>query len=80
MAPTKLGELNVHIQELLNKVFICPSASLWNAPVLFIKEKDGSMRMCIHYQQLNRVTIRKKYPFPQIYDLSLQTSRCINVL
>ena len=52
MAPTKLRELKAH-----DKGFIRPSASPWGAPVLFIKKDDGSMRMCIHYQQLNRVTI-----------------------
>ncbi|WMV33308.1 hypothetical protein MTR67_026693 [Solanum verrucosum] len=69
MAPTELRELKVQIQELLDKGFIHPSASPWGAPVLFVKKKDGSMRMCIDYRQLNRVTIRNKYPLPRIDDL-----------
>ncbi|WMV09679.1 hypothetical protein MTR67_003064, partial [Solanum verrucosum] len=60
MAPTKLRELKAQVQELLDKGFIRPSASPWGAPVLFVKKKDGSMRMCIDYRQLNRVTIRNK--------------------
>ncbi|KAH0665419.1 hypothetical protein KY285_026625 [Solanum tuberosum] len=69
MAPTKLRELKVQIQELLDKGFIRPSASPWGAPVLFVKKKDGSIRMCIDYRQLNRVTIRNKYPLLRIDDL-----------
>ncbi|WMV58018.1 hypothetical protein MTR67_051403 [Solanum verrucosum] len=69
MTPAELRELKSQIQKLLDKGFIRPSASPWGAPVLFVKKNDGSMRMCIDYQQLNRVTIRNKYPLPQIYDL-----------
>ncbi|KAH0772846.1 hypothetical protein KY290_009983 [Solanum tuberosum] len=69
MAPAELRELKAQIQELLNKGFIPPSASQWGAPVLFVKKKNGSMRMCIDYQQLNRVTIRNTYPLPRINDL-----------
>ncbi|WMV20192.1 hypothetical protein MTR67_013577 [Solanum verrucosum] len=68
MAPTELRELHAQIQELLYKGFIRPSASLWGALVLFVKKKDGSMRMCIYYRQLNKVTIRNKYPLPRIDD------------
>ena len=69
MAPAELRELKAQIQDLLDKGFIRPSASPWGAPVLFVKKKDGSMRMCIDYQQMNRVIIRSKYPLPRIDDL-----------
>ncbi|KAA3479801.1 DNA/RNA polymerases superfamily protein [Gossypium australe] len=69
MAPTKLKELKAQLQELTNKGFARPSYSPWGAPVLFVKKKDGSMRLYIDYRQLNRVTIKNKYPLPRIYDL-----------
>ena len=69
MAPTELRELKAQLQELLSKGFIRPSASPWGAPVLFLKQKDGSFRMCIDYRQLNKVTIKNKYPIPRIDDL-----------
>ncbi|KAH0729489.1 hypothetical protein KY290_000612 [Solanum tuberosum] len=69
MALAELRELKAQIQELFDKGFIRTSASPWGAPVLFVKKKDDSMRMCIDYQQLNRVTIRNKYPLPRIDDL-----------
>ena len=49
--------------------FIRPSNSLWGAPTIFVSKKDGSMRMCIDYRDLNRVTIKNKYPLPRIDDL-----------
>ncbi|WMV50347.1 hypothetical protein MTR67_043732 [Solanum verrucosum] len=69
MAPTELREPKAQIQELLDKGFILPCASPWGAPILFVKKNDGSMRMCIDYRQLNRFTIRNKYPLPRIDDL-----------
>uniref|UniRef100_A0A2N9H3S5 Integrase catalytic domain-containing protein n=1 Tax=Fagus sylvatica TaxID=28930 RepID=A0A2N9H3S5_FAGSY len=69
MAPTELKELKEQLQDLLDKGFIRPSASPWGAPVLFVKKKDGSMRLCIDYRELNKVTIRNKYPLPRIDDL-----------
>ena len=69
MAPAELKELKVQLQDLLSKGFIRPSVSPWGAPVLFVKKKDGSMRMCIDYRQLNKITIRKKYLIPRIDDL-----------
>ena len=69
MAPAKLRELKAQLQELLSKDFIRPSASPWGAPVLFVKKKDGSFRMCIDYKQLNKVTVKNKYPHPRIDDL-----------
>ena len=69
MAPAELRELKAQLQELLSKGFIRPSASPWGAPVLFVKKKDGSFRMCIDYRQLNKVTIKNKYPIPRIDNL-----------
>ena len=69
MAPTELRELKSQLKDLLDKGFIRPSISQWGAPVLFMKKKDGSLRMCIDYRQLNKVTIKNKYPLPRIDDL-----------
>ncbi|KAA3484781.1 Retrotransposable element Tf2 [Gossypium australe] len=68
MAPKELMELKAQIQELLDRGFIQLSVSPWGAPVLFVKKKDGSMRMCIDYLQLNKLTIKNKYPLPRIDD------------
>ncbi|KAL0551959.1 hypothetical protein IC582_011052 [Cucumis melo] len=69
MAPAELKELKVQLQELLDKGFIRPSVSPWGAPVLFVKKKDGSMRLCIDYRELNKVTVNNRYPLPRIDDL-----------
>ncbi|KAA0053303.1 ty3-gypsy retrotransposon protein [Cucumis melo var. makuwa] len=69
MAPAELKELKVQLQELLDKGFIRPSVSPWCAPVLFVKKKDGSMRLCIDYRELNKVTVKNRYPLPRIDDL-----------
>ena len=69
MAPAELRELKAQLQVLLSKGFIRPSASPWGAPLLFVKKKDGSFRMCIDYRELNKVTIKNKYPIPRIDDL-----------
>ena len=69
MAPVELQELRVQLQELLDKGFIRPSTSPWGAPVLFTKMKDKTLRLCIDYRQLNRVTIKNRYPLPRIDDL-----------
>ncbi|XP_049932536.1 uncharacterized protein LOC126409875 [Nymphaea colorata] len=69
MAPAELEELKKQIQDLASKGFIRPSVSPWGAPVLFVKKKDGSMRLCIDYRMLNQVTIKNKYPLPRIEDL-----------
>ncbi|KAI3828904.1 hypothetical protein L1987_03015 [Smallanthus sonchifolius] len=64
-----MKELMVQLDELLDKGFIQPSISPWGAPVLFVKKKDGSMRMCIDYHELNKRTVKNKYPLPRIDDL-----------
>ena len=69
MALVELQELSVQLQELLDKGFIRPSTSPWGAPVLFAKKKDKTLRLCIDYRQLNRVTIKNRYPLPRIDDL-----------
>ena len=69
MAPAELRELKAQLQELLDKGFIRPSVSPWGAPMLFVKKKDGSMRLYIDYRELNRATVRNKYPLPRIEDL-----------
>lgn len=66
MSPAELVELRKQLDELLRLGLIEPSASPWGAPILFVKKKDGSMRMCVDYRALNKVTIRNKYPLPRI--------------
>ncbi|GJQ98052.1 putative reverse transcriptase domain-containing protein [Tanacetum coccineum] len=68
-APSKMKELSDQLQELSDKGFIRPSSSPWGAPVLFVKKKDGSFRMCINYRELNKVTVKNRYPLPRIDDL-----------
>ena len=57
------------MEEMVNKGFVRPSTSPWGAPVLFVKKKDGSMRLCFDYRELNKVTIHNQYPLPRIDDL-----------
>ena len=71
-APLELKELKVQMEELVSKGFVRPSTSPWGAPVLFVKKKDGSLRLCIDYRELNKVTIRNQYPLPRIDDLFYQ--------
>ena len=61
--------MKAQLKDLLDKGFIRPSVSPCCAPVLFVKKKDGSLRMCIDYRQLNKVTIKNKYPLPWINNL-----------
>jgi hypothetical protein len=69
MAANQLAELKEQLQELLDKGYICPSASPCGAPVIFVLKKDGIQRMCVDYRSLNEVTIKNKYPLPGIDDL-----------
>ena len=69
MALVELQELRVQLQELLDKGFIRPSTSPWGAPILFAKKKDKTLPLCIDYRQLNRVTIKNRYPLQRIDDL-----------
>ena len=69
MAPAEMAELKKQLEDLLGKRFIRPSTSPWGAPVLFVKKKDGSFRLCIDYRGLNRVTVKNKYPLPRIDEL-----------
>ncbi|XP_020102373.1 uncharacterized protein LOC109719935 [Ananas comosus] len=77
MAPAELRELKAQLQDLMDKGFVKPSVSPWGAPVLFVKKKDGTLRLCVDYRELNKVTIKNKYPLPRIDDLfdQLQGSR-----
>ncbi|GJW28967.1 putative reverse transcriptase domain-containing protein [Tanacetum coccineum] len=69
LAPSEMKELAEQLQELSDKGFIRPSSSPWGAPVLFVKKKDGSFRMCIDYRELNKLTVKNRYPLPRIDDL-----------
>nr|GEV28726.1 putative reverse transcriptase domain-containing protein [Tanacetum cinerariifolium] len=69
LAPSEMQELSNQLQELADRGFIHPSTSPWGAPVLFVKKKDGSFRMCIDYHELNKLTVKNRYPLPRIDDL-----------
>ena len=68
MSTTELVELKLQLKEMMDKGYIWPHVSPWGAPVLFVK-KDGTLRLCIDYRQLNKVTIKNKYPLHKIDDL-----------
>ena len=80
MAPVELQELRVQLQELLDKGFIRPRTSPWGAPVIFVKKKDKTLRLCIDYRQLNRVTIKNRYPLPRIDDFFLSVERSASII
>jgi hypothetical protein len=69
MSTPELVKLKLQLKEMMDKGYIRPSVSPWGAPVLFLKKKDGTLRLCIDYRQLNKVTIKNKYPLPRIDDL-----------
>ncbi|GKD34203.1 putative reverse transcriptase domain-containing protein, partial [Tanacetum coccineum] len=77
LAPTEMQEISNQLKELQEKCFIRPSSSPWGAPVLFVKKKDGSFCMCIDYREMNKLTVKNRYPLPRIDDLfdQLQGSR-----
>ena len=64
MASSELKELKVQMKELMSKGFVRPSTLPWRVLVLFVKKNDGSLRLCIDYRELNKVTIRNQYPIP----------------
>jgi hypothetical protein len=66
MPPNELAELKTQLQDLLDKGFIRPSSSPWGCPAIFVKKKDETLQMCVDYRPLNEVTIKNKYPLPQI--------------
>ena len=80
MSPAELDELKAQLKELSDSGFIRPSKSPYGAPVLFVKKKDGSMRMCVDYRDLNRITIKNKYPLPRVEELfdRLRGSKCFS--
>nr|GFB03271.1 putative reverse transcriptase domain-containing protein [Tanacetum cinerariifolium] len=69
LVPSELKELSDQLKELSEKGFISPSSSPWGAPVLFVKKKDRSFRMCIKYRELNKLTVKNRYPLLRIDDL-----------
>jgi hypothetical protein len=69
MSTPELVELKLQLKEMMDKGYIRTSVSPWGAPILFVKKKDGTLRQCIDYRQLNKVTIKNKYPLPRIDDL-----------
>ncbi|GJY22551.1 putative reverse transcriptase domain-containing protein [Tanacetum coccineum] len=69
LAPSEMKELAEQLQELSDKGFIIPSSSPWGAPVLFVKKKNGLFCMCIDYRELNKLTVKNRYPLPRIDDL-----------
>ncbi|GKB53790.1 hypothetical protein Tco_0904543 [Tanacetum coccineum] len=69
LASSEMKELSEQLKELSDKGFIRPSSSPWGAPVLLVKKKDGSFRMCIDYRELNKLTVKNRYPLPRIDDL-----------
>jgi hypothetical protein len=69
MSMPELKELQLQLEELLKKGYICPSVSPWGAPILFVKKKDNMLRLCIDFRQLNKVTVKNKYPLSSINDI-----------
>lgn len=72
MSASELSELKKQLEELGEKIFFRPSLSPWSVSLLWIKKKDSSMRLCVDYRQLNKVTIKNKYPLSRIDDLMVQ--------
>ncbi|GJZ82267.1 putative reverse transcriptase domain-containing protein [Tanacetum coccineum] len=77
LAPSEMKESSEQLKELSGKGFIRPSSSPWGDPILFVKKKGGSFRMCIDYQDLNKLTVKNCYPLPRIDDLFDQLQGCL---
>nr|GFC59099.1 putative reverse transcriptase domain-containing protein [Tanacetum cinerariifolium] len=75
LAPSGMKDLSEQLKELSDEGFIRHSSSPWGAPVLFFKKKDGSFKMCIDYRELNKLTVKNRYPLPRIDDLFDQLQR-----
>nr|GFD23421.1 putative reverse transcriptase domain-containing protein [Tanacetum cinerariifolium] len=75
LALSEMNELSEQLKELFDKGFIRPSSSAWGAPVLFVKKRDGSFRMCIDYRELYKLAMKNRYPLPRIDDLFDQLQR-----
>lgn len=75
MVPVELKEIKVQLQYLLDKGFVHPSVSPWEEPILFVKKKDETMRLCNDYRKLNKVIVKNKYPLPMIDDLTYKVLR-----
>ena len=69
MSTLELKELQLHLEELLKKGYICPSVSPWGSLVLFVKKKYQTLILCIDFRQLNKMTVKNTYPLPRIHDL-----------
>ena len=69
MSAAETDELKKQLEELIKAKFIQPSKSPYGAPVLFVKKKDGTMRMCVDYRALNDITIKNSYPLPRIDEM-----------
>jgi hypothetical protein len=69
MSLLELTKIKIQLQELLDKEYIRLSVSPWGAPVLFVKKKDKTLRLCIDYRKLNKMTLKNKYPLPRINDV-----------
>ena len=69
MSTPELVKMKLQLKEMLKKGYIRPSVLPWGTPVLFVKKKDSTLRLCIDYKKLNKVTIKNKYPLPRINEL-----------
>jgi hypothetical protein len=65
----------MQLEELLKKGYVCSSVSPWGVPIIFVKKNDGTLRLYIDFRQLNKVTVKDEYPFPQIDDIFLSTKK-----
>ena len=73
----ELNELKSQLKEIIDKKYIRPNVSPWGAPVIFVKKKDSTLSLCIDYRQLNKMTIKNRYPLPRIDNLFDQLCRAI---